>query len=114
MLTGIAVMTLVVQIILGTIEVSTCLVLFGLTVAADWATTVVEILALLFKQAQLAADLIEIFYIDIKAHDEVGSMTEPKYILSVLQSQCYFTENSIIPMSLVSMNPPSIPAPTNM
>jgi hypothetical protein len=51
-------MTLVVQIIVGSIKVASSLVLFGLTVATDGATTIVQIITLAFEQGQSIANLI--------------------------------------------------------
>jgi hypothetical protein len=51
-------MTLVEQIIVGSIKVTSGLVLFGLTVATYVATTLVQIITFAFKQAQSVANLI--------------------------------------------------------
>lgn len=58
MLTGVAVMAFVEQIIVLLVEVSARSVLFGLTVTTDDATTVVQIVAFAFEQGQAHADLI--------------------------------------------------------
>jgi hypothetical protein len=65
---GIAVMTLVVKVILLAIEVATSFGFFGLAVTTDGATTVPGILVLLFKQAELVANLVQILNIDKKTH----------------------------------------------
>jgi hypothetical protein len=50
-------------------EVAASLVLLFTAVSADCATTVPQIVALLFEQRKSATDLIEIFDVDVKAHD---------------------------------------------
>jgi hypothetical protein len=68
MLTGIAVMALVVQIIGAAVKETPSLVLLGLTITTDGTTTVVEIRSLFLKKAEFVANLVQVFNIGKKAH----------------------------------------------
>ena len=69
MLTGITVMAFIEKIVLLFKEVATSFILLFTAVSADGAATVPQIVALLFEQRKSATDLIEIFDVDVKAHD---------------------------------------------